>query len=83
MIKEYHLIMKNDLWDVVLRPKGRFVVSSKWIYKIKDATNGKIEKYKARFVAHGFSHKEVIDYEETFAPGPDTLPLEQYLHWLQ
>jgi hypothetical protein len=43
------------------------VVSSKWIYKIKHAVDGSIEKHKARFVARGFSQKEGIDYEETFS----------------
>ena len=60
--------MKNDVWDIVLKPEGKSVVSSKWIYKIKHAADGSIEKYKARFVARGFSQKDGIDYEETFAP---------------
>ena len=68
MIKEYQLIMKNDVWDVVPILEGKSFVTSKWIYKIKHAAYGSIEKYKARFVACGFSQKEGIDYEETFAP---------------
>ena len=47
--------MKNDVWDIVIKPKGKCVVYSKWIYKIKHAANGRIEKYKERFVARGFS----------------------------
>ena len=58
MIKEYQSIMKNDVWDVFRRPEGRYVVTSKWIYKIKHAVDGSIEKYKAILVAHGFSHKK-------------------------
>jgi hypothetical protein len=42
------------------------VVSSKWIYKIKHAADGSVEKFKEIFVSRGFTHKEVIDYEETF-----------------
>ena len=60
--------MKNDVWEVVLRPEGKSVVSSKWIYQIEHATNRSIQKQKARFVARVFSQKEGINYEETFAP---------------
>ena len=55
MTEEYHSIMKNDVWNVVPRSKDKAVVSSKWIYKIKHAADGSIEKYKARLVARGFS----------------------------
>ena len=29
MIKEYQSLMKNDVWDIVPRPKGKSVVTSK------------------------------------------------------
>jgi hypothetical protein len=67
MIEKYQSIIKNDVWEIVPRPKSKDVVSSKWLFKIKHAADGSIEKYKARFVARGFSQKEGIDYEETFA----------------
>ena len=35
---------------------------------MKQAADGSVEKYKARFVARGFSQIEGINYEETFAP---------------
>ena len=68
MIEQYQSILKNDVWDVVPKPEGKYIVTSKWIYKIKHAVDGSIEKYKERFVTRGFSKKEGIDYEETFAP---------------
>ena len=66
MIEVYQSIMKNDVWDVVLRPEGKSIVTSKWIYKIKHDVDGSIEKYKARFAARGFFEKEGIYYKETF-----------------
>lgn len=68
MSEEYKSILNNDVWEIVPRPKGKSVVSSKWLFKIKHAADGSIEKHKARFVAWGFSQKEGIDYDETFAP---------------
>ena len=55
MIEEYQSIMKNDVWDIVPRLEGKTIITSKRIYKIRHAADGSIEKYKARFVARGFS----------------------------
>jgi hypothetical protein len=44
MTKEYQSILKNDVWDIVPRTEGKSVVTSKWIYKIKHATDGSIKK---------------------------------------
>ena len=50
-----------------MRSKKKSIVTSKWIYKITHVADGGIKKYKARFIARGFSQKEGIDYEDTFA----------------
>jgi hypothetical protein len=68
MTEEYLSIMKNEVWEIVPRPKNKDVVSSRWLFKIKHVADGSIMKYKERFFAHGFSQKEGIEYEETFAP---------------
>jgi hypothetical protein len=66
-MEEYQFIMKNDVWDIDLRLEGKLVVSYKRIYKIKHVRYGIIDKYKERFAARGFSHKEGAYYEETFS----------------
>jgi len=68
MVEEYSSIMVNDVWEVVPRPQDKSVAGSRWIYKVKYAADDSVEKYKARFVAKGYAQKEMIDYEETFAP---------------
>jgi hypothetical protein len=68
MVEEYTSIMKNDVWDIVPRLEGKSIVTFKWLFKIKHVADGSIENFKARCVARGFSQKEGVDYEETFAP---------------
>ena len=45
MVKEYQSIIKNDVWEIVPRPKDKLVVSSKWIFKTKHSTDGSINNY--------------------------------------
>jgi hypothetical protein len=68
MVEEYDSIVKNSAWEIVPRPVDKSVVGSRWIYKVKQAVDRSVEKYKTRFVAQGFSQIEGIDYDETFAP---------------
>jgi hypothetical protein len=55
MVEEYASIMKNDVWDVVSRLKGKSVVSSRWLFKIKHVADGSIDNFKAMFAARGLS----------------------------
>jgi hypothetical protein len=43
-------------------------MTSKWIYKIKHAVDGSVEKYKVRSIDRGFSQIEGVVYDETLDP---------------
>eukprot|EP00253_Pinus_taeda_P014365 PITA_14365 len=47
MVEEYFSIMKNDVWEIVSRPKGKSVVGSRWVYNVKHGADGSVEKYNA------------------------------------
>ncbi|KAI1001438.1 Retrovirus-related Pol polyprotein from transposon TNT 1-94 [Podosphaera aphanis] len=66
--EEMSSLKENDVWDVVPRPTGRKVVGGKWVCKLKRNAQGEVERYKARYVAKGFSQIHGLDYDETFAP---------------
>lgn len=68
MVRELNSLHENKTWRLVDRPKNRNVVKSKWVFKIKKDENNKIEKFKARVVARGFSQKYGEDFDQTFSP---------------
>ena len=67
MVEEYDSVIRNNAWEVVPIPKGKLVVVSRWIYKVKQEADASVEKHKAKFVLRGFSQVEGIDYDETFS----------------
>jgi hypothetical protein len=55
MVEGYKFVMKNDVCKIVPRLEGKSVVNSRWLYKVKQAIDRNVEKYKTQFVARGFS----------------------------
>ena len=68
MTKEYQALIKNNMWTIVPRPEDRKVIDSRWVFKRKKDQNNKVVKFKARFVARGFTQVFGCDYMETYSP---------------
>jgi hypothetical protein len=58
----------NDVWDLVEIPDGAKRVGCKWVYKMKYDSKEKIERFKVRLVAKGFTQREGINYTKIFSP---------------
>ena len=54
---EYKSLMDNQTWDLVELPDGREPIGSKWVFKVKPSSDGKVERFKARLVAKGYAQK--------------------------
>jgi hypothetical protein len=55
-------------WSLVPFHPSMNAVGSQWVYKIKRHTDGRVDRYKARLVARGFTQQVGNDYLETFSP---------------
>jgi hypothetical protein len=55
MVEEIESLDKNEAWDLVDLCTGRKSIGNKWVFKNKVNEKGKVEKYKARLVARGYS----------------------------
>jgi hypothetical protein len=65
---EFGALLKNDTWHLVPPKAGENIINCKWVYKIKQKSNGSVDMYKAWLVAKGFKQRYEIDYEDTFSP---------------
>ncbi|GKD52772.1 putative ribonuclease H-like domain-containing protein, partial [Tanacetum coccineum] len=58
----------QEVWTLVEVPNGKRANGTKWVFRNKKDERGILIKNKARLVAHGYTQKEGIDYDEVFAP---------------
>ena len=65
---EYNSLISNCTWELVPPPKGKNIVGSRWVFKVKHNANGTVERFKARVVAQGYSQSHGVDYQEIFSP---------------
>ena len=68
MKEEYESLIANNTWVLTNLPEGKPAIKSRWVYTKKYNSDGSLERYKARFVAKGFSQIKGINYEEVFSP---------------
>ena len=68
MNDEYKSIMKNQTWELTKLPENKTTIGCKWLFKYKLKSDGSIERFKERLVAKGYTQKQGIDFEDTFAP---------------
>ena len=68
MHQELHQFVRNDVWELVPRPKDTNVINTKWIFKNNTNEDGEIIRNKSRLVAQGYTQVEGIDFDESFAP---------------
>ena len=68
MIDEFLTPIRNRTWSLVSLPNGRKTIGCKWVFKVKENSNGTINKYKVRLVAKGFHQVAGFDFNETFSP---------------
>ncbi|CAI7863979.1 unnamed protein product, partial [Closterium sp. NIES-54] len=64
--------------DEVPPPEAN-IVSGMWIFRVKRPP-GSPSVFKARYVAHGFTQREGVDFFQTFSPTPKMTTFQVLLH---
>ena len=56
------------MWSFIDFPDDYRPIRCKWVFKTKHDAKGRVERYKVRLVAKGYSQREGIDFKENFSP---------------
>jgi hypothetical protein len=55
MHEELNNFIRNQVWELVERPKGHNVIRIKWVFRNKQDQDEIVVRNKARFIAQGYT----------------------------
>jgi hypothetical protein len=67
MHEELNNFERNQVWELVERPKDHNVIRTKWVFRNKQDQDGIVVRNKARLVAQGYTQVEGLNYGEIYA----------------
>jgi len=68
---EWNALVANETFTLIPQhdvPRGRTVIPSKVVFKVKRNRDNSIERFKCRIVAKGFRQRPGLDFHEVFSP---------------
>jgi hypothetical protein len=68
MSNEFRSLKEHNTFALEPLPSGRKEIKGRWVFTKKYSSTGQVKRFKARWVAKGFTQVEGIDFHETFAP---------------
>ncbi|KAE9014860.1 hypothetical protein PR002_g14108 [Phytophthora rubi] len=66
--KEHSDLMRNNTCVLVERPKGKKILSSKWVFVRKRNHKGEVIRYRARITIKGCQQEYGANFWDTYAP---------------
>ncbi|MBW0546957.1 hypothetical protein O181_086672, partial [Austropuccinia psidii MF-1] len=55
---------ERGVWEAVSPTANMEVLGARWVFAVKQTASGRIDRFKARYVARGFSQKPRIDFSD-------------------
>jgi hypothetical protein len=68
MHEELNNFIRNQVWELVERPKTHNVIGTKWVFRNKQDHDGIVVRNKVRLVAQDYTQVEGLDFGKTYAP---------------
>jgi len=70
MDEEMASLRDANAWELLALPSGATTTGGRWVFDFKRDANGTVTRYKARYVAQGYTQRAGVDYMDVWAPCP-------------